>query len=125
MRFLKKEDGSVTVEFVIWLPVVLALFLLAVDATFIFLGAGNMWQTSREAARVVSRYGMTEAEAETWVANRASFTDFTPAVDITFETGDVIVRTSMPVRAMTPFGMFGFADDAAYSTEVRHAMEPV
>lgn len=125
MRFVRDEDGSVTIEFVLWLPVVFAMLLIAVDATFAFIGMGNMWQTARETARVVSRYGMTEAEAETWAAQQASYTTIAPTVDVAFGSGDVVVTMNMPIRAMTPFGMLGFATTYVHTTQVRHAMEPV
>ncbi len=125
MRFRRDETGSVTVEFVLWLPVVLAILLVAVDVTFAFIGIGNMWQVSRETARVVSRYGMTEATAESWATHQGTFTKTSPSVDVAFETGDVIVTMTMPFAAMVPFGMLGLPDDYIYTTQVRHAMEPL
>lgn len=125
MRFVKNENGSVTIEFVLWLPVVLLLILTVVDATFAFIGMGNMWQVSRETARIVSRYGMEETAAETWAASQGTFTKSIPDVDVAFETGDVIVTMSTPIHSLTPFGMLSFGTDYAYVTQVRHSMEPL
>ena len=53
--FGKKEDGSVTIEFVLWLPLLMALVLMATDASVAFMRQSHMWQVSRDTARIVSR----------------------------------------------------------------------
>lgn len=124
-RFKKDESGAVTIEFVLWLPMVLLLLLMAVDATFAFIGMGNMWQISRETARVVSRYGMSESEAETWAAQQGTFTKQVPTVDVAFDSGDVVVTMQTPIHSLTPFGMLSFGTDYQFTSQVRHAMEPL
>ena len=125
MKFRKDESGSVTIEFVMWLPLVMALVVLAVDAAVAFVNIGHMWQTSRETARIVSRYGMTEAEAETWAAKNAVYGSMEPNVDVTVSGGSVQVSMATPMNELVVFGTLGFASDFNFTTRVRHAMEPL
>jgi len=124
MKFCRDENGSVTIEFVLWLPLALYLVVMAVDATFAFLGLTNMWQVSRETARVMSRYGMSEADAEAQAATSGTFLGITPTVSIAYNSGDVVVAMSMPAQGLTPFGVFGFTSSTNITTVVSHAMEP-
>ena len=123
-RFKSSEDGAVTVDFVMWMPVLMALLLIATDATVGFMRQAHMWQTSREAARVVSRYGMDEAAAEAYLQAELRIGEKIPQVDVTYTGGDVSVKTTMPIRAMMPFNTFSFALDDNVTTFVTHTMEP-
>ena len=124
MKFCRNESGSVTIEFVLWLPLALFLVLLAVDATFAFVGLSNMWQVSRETARVLSRYGMSDSDAIATAEAAGSFIGNTPTVSIAYNSGDVVVAMSMPAAGLTPFGIFGWTPSQNITTVVSHTMEP-
>ena len=125
MKFCRDDSGSVTIEFVLWLPLALFLVMMAVDTTFAFLGMTNMWQVSRETARVMSRYGMDDATAEATAASAGTFLGYTPSVSVSYSSGDVLVAMSMPAGALTPFGMLGFTGSQNITTIVSHTMEPL
>jgi len=125
MKFCRNDSGSVTIEFVLWLPLALFLVMMAVDTTFAFLGLSNMWQVSRETARVMSRYGMDDATATAKAAEAGTFLGVTPTVSVTYSSGDVIVAMSMPADALSPFGVLGFTGDKNITTFVTHTMEPL
>lgn len=124
MKFLRNESGSVTIEFVLWLPLALYLVLMAVDATFAFLGLTNMWQVARESARELSRYEDV-ATVKAKAAMSGSFLGQTPTVDVTPNGGDIVVAMSMPAKGLTPFGVFGFTSSTNITIVVSHAMEPL
>ncbi|MFT5304054.1 MAG: hypothetical protein ACI814_004878 [Mariniblastus sp.] len=124
-RFLNDLSGSVTIEFVLWVPMIFFFMLLATDASLAFMRQSQMWQVSRETARVVSRYGMDEAAAESFAASGAKFGSYTTSVDVSFVSGDVIVTMAVPSRALAPFGTLGFLMNEKISTRVTHAMEPL
>ena len=65
-RFMSQENGSTTVEFVLWLPLLVAVLIVAVDASVLYMRQSNLWQVSRDTARIVSRHGMTELVAEAY-----------------------------------------------------------
>ena len=124
-RFGRDESGTVTVEFVLWVPFIFAFVLIAADATLAFMRQSQMWQVSRETARIVSRYGMDEVTAETFAATEARIGDVSPTVDVSFANGDVIVSMVMPAQALAPFGMLDFFVNDVVATQVTHAMEPL
>lgn len=124
-RFRSDCDGSASVELCLWIVPVVGLFLLAADSTLAFMRQSQMWQVSRETARIVARYGMTETDAETYAAQKAAVGGIMPTVDVTFPAGEVVVSMSMPVRALVPFGTLNFALSDTITTNVVHAMEPM
>lgn len=123
-RFKKDETGSVTIEFVLWLPLLMGLFLIATDATVAFMRQSQMWQVSRDTARIVSRHGMTETAAINYATQNAAFGATAPVVDVTASGSEVVVAISAPASAMTVFGTLGFALGENITTRVVHAMEP-
>ncbi len=67
----------------LWLPLMMALILIAADATTVFMRQSHMWQVSRDTARIVSRHGMTEAAAEDYINRSVVFESISPEVDVT------------------------------------------
>ena len=124
LRFKKDETGSVTIEFVLWLPLLMGLFLIATDATVAFMRQSQMWQVSRDTARIVSRHGMTETAAKDYATLNAAFGATVPFVDVTASGSEVVVAISAPASAMTVFGTLDFVLGADITTRVVHAMEP-
>lgn len=113
-----------TIEFVLWLPLLTSLFLIATDATVAFMRQSQMWQVSRDTARIVSRHGMTEQAAETYAIENAAFGSTVPAVDVETNGMEVTVEIVTPASAMTVFGTLNFAMGTNIVTRVVHAMEP-
>lgn len=123
-RFRKDETASATIEFVLWLPLLTSLFLIATDATVAFMRHSQMWQVSRDTARIVSRYGMTESAAINYARQNASFGDTVPVVRVEASGTEVVVAIETPTEAMTVFGTLSFAMGQSFTTRVVHAMEP-
>ena len=123
--FKKDETGSTTVEFVLWIPFIFTFVLIAADATLAFMRQSQMWQVSRETARIVSRHGMNETTAEAFAALQATIGTTAPDVDVSFASGDVTVSIAMPIEAMAPFGVLAFVASDTMTTRVTHTMEPI
>ena len=62
-RMLHEENGSVSVEYVLWTPAILLLMLLVTDASAAFIAQGAMWQSAGDVARAIAtgRIGLEEA----------------------------------------------------------------
>ena len=108
-----------------WTPLIMALLLLAVDATMAFMRQSHLWQVSREAARIVSRFEMTEAQAETYVRQQAEINGVQPTVDVRFEFANVIVESSLGIQTAAPFGALRWVAGETINARVTHAMEPL
>ena len=68
-QFLRDEQGSATIEFVLWVPVFVILLVAATDATILYLHHTEMWNVSRDVARRVAVGDLTEADAVAVVEN--------------------------------------------------------
>jgi len=122
--FRDNDEGSVTIEFVLWLPLLFALILIATDASVAFMRQSQMWQVSRDTARIVSRYAMDDTAAKTYAEQNAAFGNVVPMVSVDGTGSQVVVAISTPAEAMTIFGTLNFALDDSITTRVVHAMEP-
>ncbi|MCG6882650.1 MAG: pilus assembly protein [Silicimonas sp.] len=123
-RFRSDEDASVTIEFVLWLPLLCSLFLIATDATMAFMRQSQMWQVSRDTARIFSRHGMTQDVARDYARANAAFGSTVPDVLVETNGSFVVVSIATPASAMTVFGTLNFALGDNITTRVVHAMEP-
>lgn len=50
-RFLRDEHGAVTIEFILWIPVIMVLVGIVIDATTIYITYTEMWNVARDTAR--------------------------------------------------------------------------
>jgi Flp pilus assembly protein TadG len=123
--FRRDERGTATIEFVLWVPLLVALLLFATDVTLAFMRQSHIWQVSRETARIVSRHGMDEAAAETFALEKGTMGASVPEVDVSFEGMDVIVVMSLPTATLTPFNTLRLVLGDRVTTRVTHAMEPL
>lgn len=125
--FGKRSDGTVTVEFVLWLPVFLSVIMLSTDASMMFLRQSNFWNVSRETARIVSRHGLDSVAAEKFAANNAAFGDYTPKVSVKVDELASTVTVTITGRAekMAPFGVISFALGDTVSAQVTQTLEPI
>ena len=57
------EDGSVSVEFALWIPVIFFFFLLVTDASAAFMAQANMWHVAGDISRQLATGGLSEAGA--------------------------------------------------------------
>jgi Flp pilus assembly protein TadG len=123
--FRRDERGSITVEFVLWVPLLVAFLLFATDVTLAFMRQSHVWQVSRETARIVSRYGMDEVQAEAFARESGTMGTNVPDVDVRFDGTDVIVTMSLPTASLTPFNTLGFVLGDRITSRVHHSMEPL
>jgi hypothetical protein len=123
-RFLSRDEGSTTIEFVLWLPLLMAVLIVAMDASVLYMRQSNMWQVSRDTARIVSRHGMDEASAEIYARNEATYSNHIPMVDVEMTGQFVTVRMSSNLNEIAPFGVLNFAFNDRLTASISQAMEP-
>ena len=123
--FRKDEDGAVSVEFVLWLPVFLVIMVLIVDTTLIYSAEARLWDAARDATRQLSLYQITEDEVEDYIAANAIGLngDLTVTAD---DTGpDVWVQITMPMSDVTVFNVFRLMDNPIIAARVTQRAEPI
>jgi len=106
-KFLGDENGSATIEFVLWVPVFVVILVAATDATVLYLQHTEMWNVSRDIARRVAVGDMSEADAATAVQNEMFL--YSRAYTVaTSNPADLNVRIQIQtsIRDASIFGFF-------------------
>lgn len=103
-RFRKDQNGSATVEFVIWLPLIASLIVGAFDLNVVLLTQSNMWNVARDAARRVAIGDMDSDAAETWAEAQLAMLGMTPTVTVSQASDDITVAVSASVADMAILG---------------------
>ncbi|MGR3661089.1 MAG: TadE/TadG family type IV pilus assembly protein [Paracoccaceae bacterium] len=124
-KFRKDAKGSVTIEFVMWLPVLFFMLLLVVDASVLFMTQSNYWSVSRDTARLVARHAMTEDAAEDYAANNAIWRSVTPTVTVSIVGAAVTVSMAAPSSSIAPFSILGFAGGSTINASITQTLEPI
>jgi Flp pilus assembly protein TadG len=124
-RFGQRDDGNVTVEFVLWVPVLCAILMLFVDTSLAYMSQSNFWNISRETARIVSRHAFDASAAEAYARSRLDLGDYHPDVQVSINGQAVTVTISALSSAVTPFGILDFALDQRISASVTNVLEPI
>ena len=61
--FFLCEDGSVSVEFALWIPAIFFFFLLVADASAAFMAQAHMWHVAGDVSRGLATGRITQADA--------------------------------------------------------------
>lgn len=81
-RFRRDERGSASIEFVLWIPILIPVLLLTIDATTLYQIHSEMWNVARDTARQLSDGDiMCPADAKTYAIDALSHGDPQYAAD--------------------------------------------
>ena len=111
-RFLNDERGSQTIEFILWIPVIVALMVTVIDAATLYLAHAEMETVARDTARrmmtgVINGVDATAAEdaAIAYASGRLSYYDYPHTVTATWDPDNsMVVNISTKVSYAVPFG---------------------
>ncbi len=93
-RLHREEDGGSTIEFLLWMPLMIGMLTLTTDATLLMHKQQNLYNASRDASRQVALGQKTESEAAEILAAR--FSNYTVSVDVAQSGGFVTTSVSLP-----------------------------
>ena len=103
-RFRKSEDGSSSVEFLIWVPVMVFFLTMTTDATLLMHEQQNLYNAARDASRQVALGQKNEEEAEDELFAR--FNIPTLIADVTIADGYVKTSITVPFDEITRISGF-------------------
>ena len=107
-RFLKREDGSATVEAVLWFPFFIAMFTLVVDASMIFHNQTYVTRVIQDGNRAMSTgYLDSTSDTETFIANRLAGLSESARVATSLRDGVIHTEVSVPAGDLDVIGWFG------------------
>lgn len=115
-RFRRDETGALTIEYVLWVPIILGLLLLVVDVTTMYVTHSEMTNVARDTVRrMVTGVVLTEEDAEAYAVDAMRMRDHhTYYIDAHYDmtTGaEVIIGFSLADVSIfgyaTPLRIFG------------------
>lgn len=122
--FSQNEEGTITVEAVLWLPVYLAFFAIAADVALMFHGQAKAMRIVQDANRHASSgYFLTKEEVEADVLGRLRA--FSPAAQVKTTYGLLDVQTSvvLPASDLVAIGLFENFANLNVSASAYHRLE--
>ncbi len=122
-RFLSDDRGSVTIEFVLWVPIFAVLMMLASDTSFMFLTMTRMENASRDAARRVSMGQLDRQTVSSYVMAGLDTAPYTISADCS--TADyACVQIRRPVSSIVTFSVLSALLGETVATETKMRLEP-
>jgi len=110
-RFLRENDGAITVEAVLWVPVYLVFFALITDVSMMFHGYSKALRVAQDTSRHASTgYYVDETSLENMA--KANLQSFAPnatvasTLDELASTPHVITNISVPSSDLLVVGLF-------------------
>ena len=105
--FLRDEKGAVTIEFVLWVPIFVGLFVLVTDASIVYLTHSEMWSVARDTTRRMTTEEITTtAEARDYAAAHLFLGNRTYVIDPDFSTADLNITIAIGLDDAAIFGFF-------------------
>jgi hypothetical protein len=102
---IRKKDGLVSVEFVLWMPVFFLILAFTADACVLYLMQADMWNVARDTARRMATGQLTTtAAAQTYASGQLLYPSKPYTYSITQGTDDV-VGISVPISNASIFGV--------------------
>lgn len=127
-RFLRENDGAITVEAVLWVPVYLVFFALITDVSMMFHGYSKALRIAQDTNRHASTgYYIDETDLETMAT--ANLQSFAPnatvqsTLDELATTPHVITNISVPSSDLQVIGLFGVFANINIQVSAVHLLE--
>jgi Flp pilus assembly protein TadG len=123
-RLLRREEGAVTVEVVIWLPFLIFLLTLIADASLIFGTKAQVLRIVQDANRAAS-IGRFRTTAETSAFIRTSMGAYATGATINtvFNAGVVSSTVIIPSANLTATGFFSGMAGFNVTINAQHRLE--
>ena len=119
-RFTRDETGAMTIEFVLWIPIIVALLTILIDATSLYVTHTEMWKVARDTARrMVTGKVRTEADAEAYALASMRLRGLPYVVDASYDAAKTAQVSVMLATAdlsimgvVSPMRIFGTTMEA-------------
>jgi Flp pilus assembly protein TadG len=127
--FCRQEGGSSTIEFVLWLPIVMAILLLIVDSSMLFMSRSHAIRVLQDTNRLysVGQFTGTPAERITKAQDYAlsRLRGLSPSATATTTENNRVVRTqaTMETREVAQIGFLGMMIDTTMVIAAEHRVE--
>jgi hypothetical protein len=118
-RFARDEEGSITIETLLWFPVYLTLLGLIADLSVIYTVNADMWHVSYDVARRVAKNELAPQQASAEVKGRLdSRISASLSVEVLDDGSDIRVSVSAPSSVIAVTGVATLIDDATVGARI-------
>jgi Flp pilus assembly protein TadG len=125
--FRRQEDGTATVEAVLWFPIFIAVFGLMVDSAMIFHGQSKVLRVVQDANRKLSIKSLeTDADVEAYINAQLAAINVTPSRTEALSdptTGIVSTLVVVPAREFQILGYFSALTNLQVPVTAQHMRE--
>jgi len=127
--FLRQENGSSSIEFVLWVPLVLAILLLIVDASMLFMSRTHAIRVLQDTNRLYSVGQFTGTPTERITAAQAyalaRLQGLSPSATATTTETNRVVRTraTLETAEIAQIGFLGLMIDTTMVVAAEHRVE--
>ena len=123
-RFLKRDDGTATVETVLWFPLFIAVFGLMLDMAMIFHGQAKVLRIVQDGNREYSIGRLTTPDAaETYIENTLALMDIQATATTTEVAGVAHTLVRVPANQLQVLGYFSAFSGLQLSIPAEHMIE--
>ena len=125
VRFLRDENGSATISFLIWVPAFMFLLTFFTDLSLYFLSRTSMADVTRETARQVAIRGLAAADVPGYMEERFQLGGRQFWVDVDVADNQVTVDLDVVVGDATLFGIIELLTGNIMSVRAVVQLEPI
>lgn len=123
-RFVNREDGTATVEAVLWFPIFIAVFGLMVDSAMIFHGQAKVLRVIQDGNRNFSIGRLTtEAETETYIEGVLADLNITATAQTTETAGVAYTVVTVQAAQLQILGYFSALTNLEIKVGAEHMIE--
>lgn len=123
-RFLRRDDGTATVETLLWFPLFIAVFGLMLDVSMIFFGQAKVLRVVQDGNRSYSVGRITtKSDTETFIENQLSQLGITANATTTTLAGVAHTKVTVPVKQLEVLGYFTAFSGLTITVTAEHMIE--
>ena len=121
---LVNEDGTATIEAVIWLPAFFAIFALIADTSTIFGSESQVLRIIQDANRNLSTgYTATVADAQSYIVSHIDHVSPNAVVSTQIAGNVITTSVEMPLTDITATGLVDVFLSGSVTVSADHVME--
>ena len=109
--FGRSENGTATLEAVLWTPIYLILFGLVTDSSIVFGRQAEILRVIQDSNRSLAVGAFqTVQQAEDYITGRVQVFSTNTTVDVAIDRGIISTSVTVPAADLTSTGLFGAFD---------------
>ena len=123
--FWQDEEGSYTIESVIWFPIFEILLTIVTNVSIVFFNESQILRVMQDGNRALSLGRLRDAdEVETYVSNNLAYLKAAMTIDTQVAGGFVTTNLSVPATDLMPLNLMTSAfDSVVIAVNAQHIIE--